>query len=148
MTLRPTVDASYADAYFGARLRSESWRAADSDSKSQALTQASFLISGAFDFSEAAYEIDPTTETIVWEPRICAAVCEEALWLLDHDPSELPSALFQGVVSASAGAVSATFDRSFVLPWIAPVVKTLVGDLASFNDPDDESHVKSTLLQL
>ena len=105
-------------------------------------------MSSAFVFSSEAYEIDSVTRSVIWNKRIISAVCEEALWLLSHDPSNMPEALFQGVSSANAGNVSATFDKSFVLPWICPVSRTLVGSLGTFIAGDDNSYVHSNPMSL
>ena len=140
------VSLSDADSYFATRLRSDAWDAANDETRIKALAQASFLISGAFVFSDAAYSIDDE-DAVTWHDRVIAAVCEEALWLLSRDPAQLPDALFQGVSSASAGSVSATFDKSFVLPWICPVAKTLIGALGTLID-DDTSYVRSTPLAI
>lgn len=145
--MRPTVSINDAESYFASRLRSEIWDAADEGSKTRALAQASFLISGAFVFSSNACEQDENG-AVVWHERVIAAVCEEAHWLLSRDPSEIPDALFQGVASASAGGASATFDKSFVIPWICPIAKTLVGDLGTLIDSDDDSRVRSAPLPL
>ena len=45
-------------------------------------------------------------------------------------------------------SVSATFDKSFVLPWICPVAKTLIGDLGTLVDGEEDSWVKSKPLAL
>lgn|GEM_PF-2830176 len=142
------VELEDAEAYFNTRMQADAWNAADDATKTRALGQASFLISGAFVFSDSAYTIDAETGEAYWNTRIIAAVSEEALWLLTRDPSQLPDALFKGIVSASAGSVSATFDKSFVLPWICPVAKTLIGDLGTLVDGEEDSWVKSKPLAL
>lgn len=141
------VDIDDAEAYFNSRLRPELWNAADEETKKRALLQSAFLISGAFVFTDAAYYVDAETQAVYWNTRVIAAVCEQAVWLMARDPSEIPEALFKGIVSASAGSVSATFDKSFILPWICPVAKTLIGDLGIFLD-DDSSWVKFKQLAL
>lgn len=146
VVIRPTVSLAEANLYFTSRLRSTAWTAADETSKSQALAQASNLVSGAFIFSEDAYRVED--DVVTWDERISFAICEEALWLLEHDPSELPESLTKGIQSASAGSVSATFDKSFVIPWICGAVKTLIGDLGTFIGDSSESSVRSTLLAL
>lgn len=147
MTIRPTVSLVDAESYFASRLRSETWNAADESLKTKALTQASFLVSSAFVFYDGAYE-EISGGEIVWDERVGAAICEEAAWLLDHDPASIPEALFNGISSASAGSVSATFDKSFVCPWICEQTKILVGDLGTFIGADSDSLVKSTLLAM
>lgn len=131
MTSRPNVSLGDAESYFASRLRSDLWNAADEEIKRQALAQASLLISGAFTFFDGAFSTDEQGVT-TWDDRVVAAVCEEAVWLLAKDPADVPDALFNGLVSASAGAVSATFDKSFVRPWICEAAKTLIGDLGAF----------------
>lgn len=147
MTSRPNVSLVDAESYFASRLRSDLWNAADEEIKRQALAQASYLISGAFIFSDDAYSTDDEGVT-TWDDRVVAAVCEEAYWLLGHDPSEVPEALFNGLVSASAGTVSATFDRSFVRPWICEAAKTLIGDLGTFIDNDSTGSLRTSLLAM
>ena len=142
------VPLDEANEYFGLRLNTTVWDNANDEMRKQALSQAGMLISSAFVFSQDAYEIDPKTGSVVWNSQIISAVCEEALWLLSHDPSNIPEALFQGVSSANAGNVSATFDKSFVLPWICPVSRTLVGSLGTFIAGDDDSYVHSNPMSL
>ena len=142
------VPLDEANDYFGLRLNTTVWDNANDDMRKQALRQAGTLIFSAFVFSKEAYEIDPETGSVVWNSQIISAVCEEALWLLSHDPSNIPEALFQGVSSANAGNVSATFDKSFVLPWICPVSRTLVGSLGTFIAGDDDSYVHSNPMSL
>lgn len=146
MTSRPTVSLADAESYFALRLRSDLWNAANEEIKSQALAQASFLISGAFTFYDTAYSIED--DVVVWDDRITAAICEEALFLLKGDPTELPEALTKGIVSASAGAVSATFDKSFVFPLICEAAKTLVGDLGYYLGDDSTGSVRTSLLAM
>ena len=105
------VEVDDANAYFNSRLRPDAWLAVDDDTKQRALLQASFLISGAFVFTNEACYYDADAQAYLWNTRVIAAVCEQALWLITRDPSELPDALFKGIVSASAGSVSATFDK-------------------------------------
>lgn len=142
------VPLDEANEYFGLRLNTTVWDNATDDMRKQALRQAGTLIFSAFVFSKKAYEIDSKTGSVVWNSQIISAVCEEALWLLSHDPSNIPEALFQGVSSANAGNVSATFDKSFVLPWICPVSRTLVGSLGTFIAGDDDSYVHSNPMSL
>lgn len=147
MATRPNVSISEADLYFASRLRTDEWDNSDNSTKSKALSQSAYLISGAFVFDDGAY-----TETeengVVWDDRIVAAVCEEALWLLQHDPNDIPTALFNGISSASAGSVSASFDKEFICPWICEQAKILVGELGTFIADDTEAFVKSTVLPL
>ena len=62
---------------------------------------------------------------------------EQAIYLLS-----LTLAIFPKVISripqASAGSVSATFDKSFVRPWILETARILIGDLA-FSALDSQS---------
>lgn len=142
------VPLDEANEYFGLRLNTTVWDNANDEMRKQALSQAGMLISSAFVFSKEAYEIDSATGSVIWNKRIISSVCEEALWLLTRDPSEIPDALFNGVSSASAGNVSATFDKSFVIPWICPVARTIVGSLGTFIAGDDDSYVHSTPMSL
>ena len=144
MNERPTVTISEADVYFASRLHSEKWDVADELSKSKALSQASFLVSGAFVFSENAFQT--VDNTVIWNERIKAGICEEALWLLEHNPNDIPESLFKGISTANAGSVSATFDKSFICPWICDSVKMLIGDLGTF--VSDECSLQVTQLSL
>ncbi|MBR2003883.1 MAG: hypothetical protein IJ991_06850, partial [Thermoguttaceae bacterium] len=112
--------------------------------KTNALTQASFLISGAFSFYDAAFALDESTGEVVWNARVVAAVCEEALWLLRVDPTEYPEALTLGLAEAGAGGASAKFDRSFVAPMVCAASKTLVGELGVFRDSNELGTAKAT----
>ena len=104
-TPRLTVALDAAERYFATRLRADLWREASESDKTNALTQASFLISGAFSFYDAAFALDESTGEVVWNARVVAAVCEEALWLLRVDPTEYPEALTLGLAEAGAGGV-------------------------------------------
>ena len=137
MLARPTIDVTSADAYFNSRLRSEKWNEADNDSKAKALEQASFLLTGAFTFKDNSFYLDENDE-IQWHERITSAICEQAIYLLSFDPGDIPESLFQGISQASAGSVSATFDKSFVRPWISETARILIGDLA-FSALDSQS---------
>lgn len=143
----PTATLADADSYFASRLRSEPWDDATESDKRKALAQAAIVISGAFSFTTSAFEVDETTGAATWDARVIAAVCEEAFWLLTRNPDEIPESLFLGIASASAGGASVTFDKSFVLSWLCPAAKTLIGDLGTLID-GDESSVKTTLLAM
>lgn len=147
MTPRPDVSLEDAEQYFAERLRATTWNAADASQKTQALTMASFLISGAFVLYDSAFSIQEDGD-VIWDDRITAAVCEEANWLLGHDPDAVPAALFNGISQASAGAVSATFDKAFVCPWICSAARLMVGDLGLFLGDDTEGSAKTTLLAM
>lgn len=144
MNLRPSITLADADNYFESRLRSNAWHESDDSVKNQALSQSSFLVSGVFVFSDNAYEIQ--NDEIVWDERIKAAICEEAIWLLEHNPSDIPESLFKGISSANVGGVSATFDKSFICPWICNATRMLVGDLGTFIG--DEGSLQVTQLSL
>lgn len=146
--LNISVSLDEANNYFELRLNTTVWDNSNDDMRKQALRQAGTLIFSAFVFSKDAYEIDSQTGNVIWNYQIVSAVCEEALWLLTHDPSNIPEALFQGVSSANAGNVSATFDKSFTLPWICPASRTLVGSLGTFIAGDDDSYVHSNPMSL
>ena len=130
MDTRPSVDLVDANEYFTSRLRSNHWNDSEDSVKLQALSQASFLVSGAFELNDKSYIVKDNK--IIWNERIKAAICEEAIWLLKHDPSAIPEALFNGMSNASVGGVSVTFDKSFICPWICNATKTLIGDLGFF----------------
>lgn len=147
MTPTPSVSVMDADSYFASVLRSTEWDTATELEKEQSLNQASYLVSGAFVFNDSAYEITDG-QIVTWNERVVAAICEEAIWLLSHDPSEIPESLFKGISSASAGAVSATFDKSFVCPWICQIARILIGDLGAYIGDDAGATVKTTLLAM
>ena len=144
MDTRPIVELVYANEYFTLRLRSNLWNDSEDSVKLQALSQASFLVSGAFKFNDKSYIVKDNK--ILWHERIKAAICEEAIWLLEHDPSKIPEALFNGMSNASVGGVSVTFDMSFICPWICNASKTLIGDLGTFLG--DEGSLQTTILSL
>lgn len=143
-TPRLTVALDAAERYFATRLRADLWREASESDKTNALAQASFLISGAFSFYDAAFALDESTGEVVWNARVVAAVCEEALWLLRVDPTEYPEALTLGLAEAGAGGASAKFDRSFVAPMVCAASKTLVGELGVFRDSNELGTAKTT----
>ena len=145
-TINPTVTLEQAESYFAMRLRSTVWNEASEDDKNKALAQASSLVSAAFILDDSAHGVREDG-TIIWNDRIIAAICEESIWLLGHDPSEIPESLFKGISQAAAGSVSATFDKSFVCPWICHAAVLLVGDLGVYLGDDDGS-VKTTLLAM
>ena len=84
---------------------------------------ASVLIKSAFKFRA---DIDVSNDD-----RIRTAVCVQALWLM-HRTDEYPEALTKGVVSASAGSVSATFSKDFVAPLICEEAKLAVSKIGRF----------------
>jgi len=147
MTIRPNVSLAGAELYFASRLYTDAWDNADNSTKSKALNQAAILVSGAFVFNDGAFVVSDESE-VIWNERIIAGICEEALWLLGKDPNDIPSSLFNGISSASAGSVSATFDKSFVRPWICEQTKILIGDLGTFIADDSEARVESSFLSL
>lgn len=147
MTPRLEVSLADAETYFANRLRTTTWDEADATQKSQALTQASFLVSGAFVLYDSAFSIQDDG-TVIWNDQIIAAVCEQALWLLSHDPDAIPESLFKGISQASAGSVSATFDRDFVCPWICKTARLMVGDLGLFLGDDSEGSARTSLLAM
>ncbi|MBQ9873737.1 MAG: hypothetical protein IJM30_04685 [Thermoguttaceae bacterium] len=128
---RPTVSLDEASALFANRLYAEPWFAASEDDRRKALEWASRLISGAFLFSTSAFRTD-SSGAVVWSERVSIAVCEEALWLLKRDPTEIPELLTLGVASASVASLSATLDRSFVAPLICDAAKRAIGNLGEF----------------
>lgn len=147
MLARPTIDVTSADDYFDSRLRSEQWDAADETSKAQALAQASFLLAGAFTFGPNA-KTETDDGDVVWHERVTSAVCEQAIYLLAHDPSAVPDALFQGLSEASAGSVFAKFDKAFVRPWICESAKVLIGDLGTFLSDSTTGSVNASVFPL
>lgn len=146
MTLRPIVSLAEADAYFADRLRSASWITADETAKRQALTQASTFISGGFVFYDNASSVG-SDGSRTWDSRVTAAVCEEAIFLLENDPGTVPEFLTGGIASANVGSLSVTFSKEFVCPWICEAAKLLIGDLGVFIG-DDAATAHTTSLSL
>ena len=85
MTREITARVTLADAesYFATRLRADAWRAATVDERSQALALAVALLEAACRFEPDATTYDARGNP-TWRPRIVAAFCEEALWLLQR----------------------------------------------------------------
>lgn len=143
---RPAPSIAWANDYFNARLYADAWNNASETDREKSLTQASFLIAGAFEFYESAYSID-ARGAIHWNERALAAVCEEALWLLKRDPTHFPELLGAGISQASASSLSATFDRKALAPLICDAAKNLIGRLGAFEGVEDEPRsCKSTPL--
>ena len=127
-----TVELQQAEQYFLKRLHAETWTNAAEEERSKALSTALTLMKGAFVFAETAYFLNVATGAVVWNPRVVAAVCEQALHLMKVDPTEYPSLLTMGISEAEAGGASAKFDKSFVAPLVCDAAKTIVGDLGTF----------------
>lgn len=137
--LRPTLTPDEANAYFERRLRADAWASASNVERSQALTQASYLLASAFTFHASAYE-DAPDGSRVWHESVLAALCEEALWLLERNPTQFPELLALGVVHAEAAGLAATFDRAYVAPLVCDAAKRLIGRLADFEPVEDEGY--------
>ncbi len=127
---RPNVTLAAATTYFDGRLYADAWTNAEPSDREKALTQASFLVAGAFSFSANAYAVDAYGVT-TWHERVIAAVCEEALWLLKRDPTNYPELLTLGLAEGSVASLCAKFDRRFLAPLICDAAKNLVGELGS-----------------
>ena len=127
-TARPKVELSYADAYFANRLYASAWDAAPQEERAKALRQAELYVDAAFEFRPSAYTIEPSG-AIRWHERVLAAVCEEALSILQRDPAQVPSALTHGIASASVANLSVVFDSEFVAPTLCKAAERLVGNL-------------------
>lgn len=134
--LSPTIEQ--ASAYFATRLYSDVWDRAIGADKRKALSWASRIIEGSYVFTDEAYTED------TWDPRILYAVYEEAIWLLTQDPTVLPEVFTKGIVSASAGGVSATFSKEHLLPLVCGSARALIGDLGTLIS--GEGRVTSTML--
>jgi hypothetical protein len=65
------------------------------------------------------------------DDRIRIAVCEQALYLMRRT-DVYPEALTKGIVSASAGTMSATFSKDFVAPLVCEEAKLAIGEAGYF----------------
>lgn len=129
------VSVDDADEYFSVRLHSEVWAAADEAKKQSALVMATLSLDRLVTWYG---EIAADTQALCW-PRIgafdaqgrlvaddaipaavVAAVCEQALELLQFNSSRVPDAIKKGIGSAGVGSISASFDRTMVADRLAP----------------------------
>lgn len=128
------VTLSDAEAYFATRLRADEWRAAAVDERSQALTLAVALVEAACRFEPDAIVYDAQGDP-KWRPRIIAAFCEEALWLLQRTEPQAAALRALGVSRAVVGGIEASFSREDAEGLVCPMARQLVGRLGSF-EPD------------
>lgn len=134
--LELAVSADDADAYFAARLPDDVWDAAEPSTRSRALAFAATILESACVFTEDAATTGPDGVRR-WRPRIIAAVCEEALWLLRRQTGPLQALGTMRVTSASVAGIAATFDTNGASDLVAPIARRLVGRLGSFDALDD-----------
>jgi len=122
--MQPLVTLEWAIDYFmNSRPKADEWDAADDTERRRYLGWASVLIKSAFVFRDGI-EIDN-------DDRVRIAVCEQALWLMRRTDL-YPETLTQGIVSASVGAMSATFSKDFVAPLICEEAKLVIGEMGHF----------------
>jgi len=115
------VTLEWATDYFAlSRPKAEEWESADDSERQRYLNWASVLIKSAFVFQA---DVDMNDDD-----RIRTAVCEQALYLMRRT-DVYPEALTKGIVSASAGTVSATFSKDFVAPLIGEAAKLAVSEI-------------------
>ena len=140
--LTPTLDQ--ADAYFETRPRSDAWRDATELEKTRALAYAALVLDACFEFSDAA-----RYESGEWRPRIVAAVCEQALWILTRKDGGAERLASLGVTSASVAGISATFDRREASALVCDAARRLIGRLGRFVPLDEGGgEITSTPLAL
>lgn len=116
-----------ADAYIALRLNAAEWTAADTATKQAALVTATSMLNEMF-----AWRGEPatTTQALHWpatDAIDCAgndissttipaavknATYEQALYLLKFDATQTPTAIMQGLKSASVGSISSEFDST------------------------------------
>ena len=122
--MQALVSLEWATDYFAlSRPKAEEWNSADDTERKRYLNWASVLIKSAFVFQA---DVDISNDD-----RIRIAVCEQALYLMRRS-DEYPEALTKGIVSASAGTVSATFSKDFVAPLISEEAKLAVSGISHF----------------
>ncbi|MBR4751447.1 MAG: hypothetical protein IK077_06775 [Thermoguttaceae bacterium] len=134
---RPVASLNDANEYFAGRLYADAWTNAPESERTRALTQASYLIAGAFAFRDAA-RVETSNGAVRWHERVAAAICEEALWLLKSDPTQFPQTLALGITRVEVANLSATFDRARAAPLICDAARRLLTDLADYEPIDDE----------
>ena len=127
--VRPVASLNDANEYFADRLYADVWTNASERERERALTQASYLIASAFTFRDDA----PRRHE-----RVVAALCEEALWLLQRDPTQFPQALALGITRVEVANLAATFDRAQIAPLICYAARRLLTGLADYEPVDDE----------
>lgn len=108
----------------------ELWDAADDSRRLLFLNWSSDVLLMSFRFRDDVLqaERDPGRST----GRLKKAVCELTLHLMQRDPTKELALLTKGLSRASAGPLSATFDKRFVATLVPDHVKQLVGDLGEF----------------
>jgi len=122
--MQALVSLEWAIDYFTlSRPKADEWDAVDNAERYKYLNWASTLIKSTFVF-HANVEVDN-------DDRIRVAVCEQALYLMRRT-DEYPEVLTKGIVSASAGPMSATFSKDFVAPLICEEAKMAVAEIGSF----------------
>lgn len=136
MTREITAPVTLADAesYFATRLRADAWRGATVEERSQALALAVALLEAACRFEPDATIADAQGNP-TWRPRIVAAFCEEALWLLQRTEPQGATLRALGVTRATVGGIEASFSREDAQGLVCPMARQLVGRLGYF-EPD------------
>ncbi len=121
-----------ANVYFENRLHADAWTSASNADRTKSLTMAERMIRATFDFVEG---VIPEEESGLagYASFVIYGICEQALYLLELDPTKYPELLTLGIASANAGA-GAVFDRSMVAPFISPTAIRMIGSLGTFDD--------------
>jgi len=122
--MQPLVSLEWATDYFAnSRPKADEWDTANDTERERYLNWASVLIGSAF-----TWRGDVVVDN---DDRIRRATCEQALWLMRRT-DQYPDVLTKGIVSASAGSISATFSKDFVAPLICEEAKLAVAEIGQF----------------
>ncbi len=130
-----TISQDFVTNYFSNRLYSSVWNNASATDQVKAIRWAKTIIEGGFEYYETAYEIDEN-DSIVWDDRVLAAVCEEAIWLLKQDPTDYPELLTLGLSEGKAGTASMKANPALIAPLICNASIRLIGNLATIVDSE------------
>ncbi|MDO4587886.1 MAG: hypothetical protein Q4C95_11415 [Planctomycetia bacterium] len=128
------IDQAFITNYFANRLYSDIWNNTSASDQTKAIDWAKTIIEGAFDFNDTACKID-NNGGIIWNNRVLAAICEEAVWLLRQDPTEYPELLTLGLSEADAGASIKT-DKTMIIPLVCNAAIRIIGNMATIVDPE------------
>jgi len=122
------VSATWRTNYFNSRLNSEAWSNASEEDQNNAITMAGFIVDGAFKWRKGAYVIVDGVK--IWDDQINAAVCEQAIWVIQHNITDYPDVLTKGIEEAEGGEdISVKFSKEFIIPHLSPLVAVMIGEL-------------------
>lgn len=142
------ISVAEADAYFAARPGADAWRVASETEKNQALTLAALTLDAACEFYPEA-RVEAEDGVVRWRPRVVAAFCEQAFWLLRYCGGTAETLAELGIARASVAGVEASFRSAGGADALAcDMARRLVGRLGRFEPLEQGGTFSSAPLAL